>query len=91
VEAVVYLRGWVLPLLEGFAWVASAVEGDKYDYTSLFRVVGGADEGIREGALGVLGLSGVTEGAAGEALAGARRFVGDLRLDRRRLVDSFVG
>ena len=91
VEAVVYLRGWMLPLLEGFAWVASAVEGVKYDYTSLFRVVGGADEGVRGGALGVLGLSGVTERSAGEALAGARRLVGDLRLDRRRLVDSFVG
>ena len=90
-EAVVYLRGWMLPLLEGFAWVASAVEGVKYDYTSLFRVVGGADEGVREGALGVLGLAGVGEGAAGEALAGARRLVGDLRLDRRRLVESFVG
>ena len=91
VEAVVYLRGWMLPLLEGFAWVASAVEGVKYDYTSLFRVVGGADEGVREGALGVLGLSGVTEQMAGEALAGARGLVGDLRVDRRRLVDSFVG
>ncbi len=91
VEAVAYLRGWMLPLLEGFAWVASAVDGVKYDYTSLFSVVGGADEGVRVGALGVLGLSGVTERLAGEALAGARGLVGGLRLDRRRLVDSFVG
>lgn len=91
VEAVVYLRGWMLPLLEGFAWVASAVDGVKYDYTSLFRVVGGADEGIREGALGVLGLSGVTELSARAALKGARGLVGDLRLDRRRLIDSYVG
>jgi hypothetical protein len=91
VEAVVYLRGWMLPLLEGFAWVVSAVEGEKYDYTSLFRVVGRVDEGIQEGALGVLGLSGVEERAAGDALAGARGLVGDLRLDRRRLIDSYVG
>jgi hypothetical protein len=91
VEAVVYLRGWMLPLLEGFAWMVSAVEGEKYDYTSLFRVVGRVDEGIREGALGVLGLSGVEERAAGDALAGARGLVGDLRLDRRRLIDSYVG
>jgi hypothetical protein len=89
-EAVVYLRGWMLPLLEGFAWVAAAVEGEKYDYTSLFRVVSGADVGLREGALGVLGLDGVSERAARDALAGARQLVGDLRLDRRRLVDSFV-
>ena len=78
-------------MLEGFAWVASAVEGEKYDYTSLFRVVGRADEGVREGALGVLGLSGMTELSAGAALEGARGLVGDLRLDRRRLIDSFVG
>ena len=90
-EAVVYLRGWMLPLLEEFAWVASAVEGEKYDYTSLFRVVGRADGEVRDRALGVLGIGGVSEKAAGDALAGARRLVGDLRLDRRRLVDSFVG
>jgi hypothetical protein len=88
VEAVVFLRGWMLPLLEGYAWVVSAVEGEKYEYTSLFRVVGGD---VREGALGVLGLSGVSERGAGDLLAEARRLVGDLRLDRRRLVDSFVG
>jgi hypothetical protein len=88
VEALVFLRGWMLPLLEGYAWVVSAVEGEKYDYTSLFKVVGGD---VREGALGVLGLSGVTLRAAGDALVATRRLVGDLRLDRRRLVDSFVG
>jgi hypothetical protein len=87
-EALVFLRGWTLSLLEGYAWVVSAVEGEKYDYTSLFRVVGGD---VREGALEVLGLSGVTLGAAGDALVATRRLVGDLRLDRRRLVDSFVG
>ncbi len=71
--------------------MASSVDGVKYDYTSLFRVVGGADEGVRVGALGVLGLSGVTEHSAREALAGARGLIADLRLDRRRLVGSFVG
>jgi hypothetical protein len=90
VEAVVYLRGWLLPLLEGFAWVLSSVEREKYDYTSLFRVIGGVDESVREGALSVLGLVGVSERDAGEALAGARGLVRDLRLDRRKLVDSFL-
>jgi len=88
VEALAFLRGWMLPLLEGYAWVVSAVGGEKYDYTSLFRVVGGD---VREGALGVLGLSDVSEREAGDSLVAVRRLVGDLRLDRRRLVDSFVG
>ncbi|MDP6048926.1 MAG: nucleotidyltransferase domain-containing protein [Candidatus Bathyarchaeota archaeon] len=90
-EAVIYLRGWMLPLLEGFAWAILAVDGEKYDYTSLLRVVGGGDEVVREGALDVLGLSGVTERSAAEMLVGARELVGDLRLDRRRLVEFFIG
>jgi predicted nucleotidyltransferase len=86
-EALVFLRGWTLPMLEGYAWVVSAVAGEKYDYTSLFRVVEGD---VRNGSLEALGLSEVTLRAAGDALVAVRRLVGNLRLDRRRLVDSYV-
>ena len=91
VGASAYMRGWLVPLLEGYAWVLSSGVGEKYDYTSLFRTMGehGASV-IRDGALGVFGLEGVGEGAVLGEIDGARRVVGGVRLDRRRLVGGFV-
>ena len=91
VGASAYMRGWLLPLLEGYAWVLSSSVGEKYDYTSLFRTMGeyGASV-IRDGALEVFGLEGVGEGAVLGDISGARRVVGGVRLDRRRLVEGFV-
>jgi hypothetical protein len=91
VGAAMYMRGWLLPLLEGYAWVLSSGVGEKYDYTSLFRTMGehgSAD--ILEGALAVFGLGDVREGLVLGEIDGARRVVGDVRLDRRRLIEGFV-
>jgi hypothetical protein len=91
VGAAMYMRGWLLPLLEGYAWVLASGVGEKYDYTSLFRTMrehGAA--GVWEGALGVFGLGGVDEGVVLGEIDGARRVVGGVRLDRRRLVEGFV-
>ena len=91
VGAAMYMRGWLLPLLEGYAWILSSGVGEKYDYTSLFRVMRehGAG-GVCEGALEVFGLGDVREGVVLGEIDGARRVVGGVRLDRRRLVEGFV-
>jgi hypothetical protein len=86
-EAIIFLQGWMLPLLENYAWVISAVAGEKYDYTSLFRVVG---ESLRDEASRVLGLYTVTERSVGDSLEAVRNYVRNIRLDRRRLIDSYV-
>lgn len=91
IGAAMYMREWLLPLLEGYAWILSSGVGEKYDYTSLFRVM--REHGaayVCKGALEVFGLGDVREGVVLGEIDEARRVVGDVRLDRRRLVESFV-
>lgn len=93
VEAAMYMRGWLLPLLEDYAWLISARRGDKFDYTSLFRTMReyeGASE-IHDGAVEVFNLGGVEEGAIRRAIDEARTFSADVRLARRGLIEGFVG
>lgn len=88
VGAGMYLRGWLLPLLEVCAWVVQAGRGDKFDYTSLFRTLGeGEIGGVYDDAVAVFGLGGVGEGA----VARCRAVVSGIRGDRRRLIRGFVG
>ncbi len=93
VEAAVYMRSWLLPLLEGYAWVVAARRGDKFDYPSLLRVVGGSEEGgsLLGGSLAVLGLGGLDEVGAEGVIEGARSLIGRVRGDRRGLIRGFVG
>lgn len=88
VGAVAYLRRRLLPLLEGYGWVASAKVGDRFDYTGLFRTLGGLDggRGVYEGALEVFGLGGMDAGAAGRVVEGARGLVSRVRGVQRGLV-----
>lgn len=88
VGAVAYLRGRLLPLLEGFGWVASAKVGDRFDYTCLFRALGGLGGGreVYESALDVFGLRGLDEGAVEGLVEGARGLVARVRGVRRGLV-----
>jgi len=85
-----YLRGWMRQMLERYASVVSAVRGTRYDSTTLFRTVSAMDEEVAAGILGVLGMGDASEGRVMESLAEARRVVGNVRLDRRRLIDSYV-
>ncbi|UCD44045.1 MAG: hypothetical protein JSV27_07815 [Candidatus Bathyarchaeota archaeon] len=91
VGAAMYLRGWLLPLLEVCAWVVQAGRGDKFDYTSLFRTLGeGEIGGVYDESVTVFGLDGVGGGDAEEAVAGCRAVVSGIRGDRRRLIRGFV-
>jgi len=88
IGAVSHLRGRLLALLEGYCWVASAKVGDRFDYTSLFRTLGGLDggRGVYEGSLDVFGLRGVDEEGAVGSVEAARGLVSRIRGERRRLV-----
>jgi len=85
-----YLRGWMRQMLERYASVVSSVQGARYDSTTLFRTVSAMDEEVAAGILDVLGMGEASEGRVMESLAEARRVVGNVRLDRRRLIDSYV-
>ena len=87
VGAVFYIRGWLLPLLEAYAWVVSSARGDKFDYTSLFRVLKG-DSVVYEGAGRIFGLGNVD---ARELLVGVRDLISRIRVVRNSLIDSYVG
>ena len=87
VGAVFYLRSWLLPLLEAYAWVVSSARGDKFDYTGLFRVVRG-DPVVYEGAGRVFGLGNVD---ARGLLVGVRDLIGRVRGVRNSLIDGYVG
>lgn len=87
--ATLYMRGWLLPLLEGYAWVLSSGVEEKYDYVSLFRVLRELGEpSVLEGALEVFGVSGLGEGAVLGEIDAARGVVGGLRADRRGLLEG---
>jgi hypothetical protein len=93
VGAALYLRGWLRQLLEAHAWVISAGRGDKFDYTSLFRVIGGEGcvGGVQEGAVEVFGLGGLDRGGVGRWVEGVRGAVSMVRSARRGLIEGFLG
>jgi len=91
VGAAMYMRGWLLPLLEAYAWVISAVRGDKFDYTSLFKII--REEGVEgayDAAIGVFDMQDLTESVHGQAVDQARSLVSRIRGARRGLIDRFV-
>ncbi|MFB0558550.1 MAG: nucleotidyltransferase family protein [Candidatus Bathyarchaeia archaeon] len=93
VEALVYLRGWLLRLLEDYAWVMSAKRGDKFDYTSLFRTIGEDEKAkdVFDDVFEIFNLGGVDEGVARRALGEARSVISRVRRDRRRLIEEHLG
>jgi predicted nucleotidyltransferase len=93
VEASAYMRGWLLRLLEDYAWVVSAKRGDKLDYASLFRTIGEDEKAgdVFGDVSEVFGLGGVDEGFARRSMEVARSVISGLGGDRRRIIDEFVG
>ncbi len=91
--AVLYLRGWLRQFLEAHAWVLTARRGDRFDYTSLFRVIGGEGcvEGVRESAVEVFGLERLDRRGVSGDVEGVREAVSMVRSARRGLINGFLG
>ena len=87
VGAIFYMRSWLLPLLEAYAWVVSSARGDKFDYTGLFRVVG-RDPIVYEGANRIFSLINVD---AKSLLVEVRELILKVRSNRNLLIDGYVG
>ncbi len=93
VGASVYLKRRLLPLLEVYAWVVSARQGEKFDYTTLFRTMSedGGSANVYDASSRFYGLRGLDEGAVWERMDLARSVVGRVRAERRGLIEEFVG
>jgi hypothetical protein len=91
VGAAAFVRGWLLPLLEDYAWVFAARQGEKLDYTTLFRTLADGGGGVHGGAVAAFDLVGLDEGEASQRLERARAVVSRVRAARQGLIERFVG
>jgi len=93
-EASHYVLRVLVDLLENYAWLASAVEGFRLDYTTLFRSLKGLKETptrVYEAAVEAFGVEDVTRREAEEVLKLARETALEVRRQRRDLIRRFVG
>jgi len=84
----------LVDLLENYAWLASAVEGVKLDYTILFRSLKGLKETptqVFEMAVEAFGVGDVSKSEVEGDVKLAREMSLDLRLQRKALIRRFVG
>ncbi|MCW3992552.1 MAG: nucleotidyltransferase domain-containing protein [Candidatus Bathyarchaeota archaeon] len=93
IEAANYMRGWLLPLLEGYAWLISSKRGAKLDYTSLFRTIR-----LHEGAAGILdeaaeifNVKNIERSAVRQEIETSRSVITHTRKNRREMIERFVG
>ena len=93
IEAANYMRTWLHPLLEDYAWLISAKQGAKLDYTSLLRYIrlyeGGA--GIHDGAAEIFNVKNIEENAVKNEIETARSVIAQIRKERRKLIDLHAG
>jgi hypothetical protein len=89
-EASMYLRSWILSYLEAYAWLITGIKRTKYDYVTLFETIKrieGRKETVRD-ALGIFHLNSINQENLQDNLEVVRELLGDLRLDKRRLIES---
>ena len=89
VGAAMYIRGWLFPLLEGYAWVISARRGDKFDYTSLFKTIRD-EEGAGDACDAAIEILNLEKDMARQVVDRTRSLVSRIRGARRGLIDRFV-
>lgn len=92
-EASHYVLRVLVDLLENYAWLASAVEGVKLNYTTLFRSLKGLKETptrMYETAVEAFGVEDVSQREAEEVLNLARETALDMRWQRKNLIRRFV-
>jgi len=92
-EACHYVLRVLVDLLENYAWLASAVEGVRLDYTTLFRSLRGLKETptrVFETAVEAFGVGNVSRGEAEGVLNLARETALDVRRQRKDLIRRFI-
>jgi len=93
IEAANYMRSWLLPLLEGYAWLISAKQDAKLDYTSLFKTIRlyEGPAGIFDSAAEVFNVKNIESNAVKQEIETARSVISYTRSKRREMIDRFVG
>jgi len=92
-EASRYVLRVLVDLLENYAWLASAVEGVKLDYTTLFRSLKGLKEmptRVYETAVEAFGVEAVSQREAEEAVKLAKETALNVRRQRKDLIRRFI-
>lgn len=93
IEAANYMRGWLLPLVEAYAWLIASKRGSKLDYTSLFRTIrhheGAAS--IIDAAAEIYNVSNIETNAVRQEIETSRSVIAHIRKNRRDLIEEFVG
>lgn len=92
-EASHYVLRVLVDLLENYAWLASAVEGVKLNYTTLFRSLKGLKETptrVYETAVEAFNVRDVTQREAEETVKLARETALNVRRQRKDLIRRFV-
>ncbi len=93
IEAANYMRGWLLPLLQDYAWLISAKQGAKFDYTALFKTISlyEGPAGIYDGATEIFNLRNLERNAVRQEIESARSIIAYIRKKRREMIDGLVG
>lgn len=93
IEADNYMRSWLLPLLEGYAWLISSKQGTKLDYTSLLRTIrhheGAAS--IIDSADEIFNVKNIERNAVKQEIETSRSVIAHTRKNRRDMIERFVG
>ena len=90
-EAVHYLLVTVADMLENYAWLKSAEQNTRLDYTTLLRFLRGQKQSpsvMYRNAIGVLGVENVDEKTVEKSVAAAKQLVLDVRGKRVMFADK---
>lgn len=92
IEAAHYMRSWLQSLLEDYAWLISAKQGAKFDYTSLFKTIRlyEGPAGIYDIAAEVFNVKNIEGNAVRQEIETARSVIAHSRKKRRELINGFV-
>ncbi len=92
VEASHYVLHTLVDMLENYAWLISADEGIKLDYTTLLRSLRGLKEirGVYESAVEAFNVSDVDRKGADETIRLAKETILNVRRQRKDLINRFI-
>lgn len=92
IEAAHYMRSWLQPLLEDYAWLISAKQGTKLDYTSLFKTIRVYEgpAGVYDSAAEIFNVKNIEKSAVRQEIESARSIIAHTRKMRREMIERFV-